>query len=105
MDTLRILRDRLYTLTLSSATHAATPRRRHWFRKESSQGWWRMPFESQGQRRKVPPLLVEGKISNETFEEWNRETGGRKLPERVRRKAAARKQPVKKTRASGTKRR
>jgi hypothetical protein len=26
---------------------------------------------------------VDGKISNETFEEWNRETGGKKLPERV----------------------
>ena len=26
---------------------------------------------------------MEGKISNETFEEWNRETGGAKLPERV----------------------
>jgi hypothetical protein len=30
---------------------------------------------------------VEGKISNETYEEWNRETGGQKLPERVKRKA------------------
>ena len=42
-----------------------------------------MPFKSQAQRRKFAELLVEGKISNETFEEWNRETGGRKLPERV----------------------
>jgi hypothetical protein len=61
-----------------------------------------MPFKSQAQRRKFAQLLVEGKISNETFEEWNRETGRRKLPERVtkatsakaavgRRKAAARK--------------
>jgi len=41
-----------------------------------------MPFKSQAQRRKFAQLLVEGKISNETFEEWNRETGGRKLPER-----------------------
>ena len=46
-----------------------------------------MPFKSQAQRRKFAQLLVEGKISNETFEEWNRETGGRHLPERVRRKA------------------
>jgi hypothetical protein len=45
-----------------------------------------MPFKSQAQRRKFAQLLVEGKISNETFEEWNRETGGRKLPERVKRK-------------------
>jgi hypothetical protein len=42
-----------------------------------------MPFTSKAQRRKFAELLVEGKISNETFEEWNRETGGKKLPERV----------------------
>jgi hypothetical protein len=42
-----------------------------------------MPFKSQAQRRKFAQLLVEGKISNETFEEWNRETGATKLPERV----------------------
>jgi hypothetical protein len=47
-----------------------------------------MPFKSQAQRRKFAQLLVEGKISNETYEEWNRETGGQKLPERVKRKAA-----------------
>jgi hypothetical protein len=45
-----------------------------------------MPFKSQAQRRKFAELLVQGKISNQTFEEWNRETGGRKLPERVKRK-------------------
>ena len=61
-----------------------------------------MPFKSQAQRRKFAQLLVEGKISNETFEEWNRETGRKELPDRVtrptsakatvgRRKAAARK--------------
>jgi hypothetical protein len=38
-----------------------------------------MPSKSQAQRRKFAELLVEGKISNKTFEEWNRETGGRKL--------------------------
>jgi hypothetical protein len=42
-----------------------------------------MPFKSQAQRRKFAQLLVEGKISNQTFEEWNRETGRKKLPERV----------------------
>jgi hypothetical protein len=46
-----------------------------------------MPFKSQAQRRKFAELLVQGKISPETFEEWNRETGGRKLPERVSRGA------------------
>lgn len=43
-----------------------------------------MPFKSQAQRRKFAQLLVEGKISNETYEEWNRETGAQKLPERVK---------------------
>jgi hypothetical protein len=42
-----------------------------------------MPFKSQAQRRKFAELLVEGKISPETFEEWNRETGGKRLPERA----------------------
>jgi hypothetical protein len=46
-----------------------------------------MPFKSQAQRRKFAELLLEGKISNETFEEWNRETGSATLPERVKRKA------------------
>ena len=50
-----------------------------------------MPFKSQAQRRKFAQLLVEGKISPETFEEWNRETGAKKLPERAKPKAAARK--------------
>jgi hypothetical protein len=52
-----------------------------------------MPFKSKAQRRKFAQLLVEGKISDETYEEWNRETGGRKLPERVKRKKPARKKP------------
>ena len=43
-----------------------------------------MPFKSQAQRRKFAQLLVEGKISADTFEEWNRETGATRLPERVR---------------------
>ncbi len=55
-----------------------------------------MPFKSQAQRRKFAQLLVEGKISNETFEEWNRETGGRRLPERVSKKVSARKKKKKK---------
>ena len=46
-----------------------------------------MPFKSQAQRRKFAQLLVEGKISNQTFEEWNRETGSAKLLERVTPKA------------------
>jgi hypothetical protein len=44
------------------------------------------PFKSKAQRRKFAELLVKGEISPETFEEWNRETGKAKLPERVQRK-------------------
>ena len=42
-----------------------------------------MPFKSKAQRRKFAELLMKGEISPETFEEWNRETGSAKLPERV----------------------
>jgi hypothetical protein len=56
-----------------------------------------MPFKSQAQRRKFAQLLVEGKISNETYEEWNRETGGKKLPERVKPKTTGRKKTTRKS--------
>jgi hypothetical protein len=56
-----------------------------------------MPFKSQAQRRKFAELLVKREISPETYEEWNRETGGKKLPERVKRKTAKRKAPKRKT--------
>ena len=49
-----------------------------------------MPFKSQAQRRKFAELLVKGEISPETYEEWNRETGSRRLPERVKKKATKR---------------
>ena len=42
-----------------------------------------MPFKSKAQRRKFAELLVEGKIKPETYEEWNRDTGSKVLPERV----------------------
>jgi hypothetical protein len=45
-----------------------------------------VPFKSQAQRRKFAELLVKGEISKETYEEWNRETGSEKLPERVKAK-------------------
>jgi hypothetical protein len=66
-----------------------------------------MPFKSQAQRRKFAQLLVEGKISPETFEEWNRETGARKLPERARSQKAKSTKATKKktTRAAGRRRR
>lgn len=57
-----------------------------------------MPFKSQAQRRKFAELLVQGKISNKTFEEWNRETGSAKLPERVKPKAGAKSRTKRKTR-------
>ena len=44
-----------------------------------------MPFKSKAQRRKFAELLVQGKISDETYEEWNRSTGRKTLPERVTR--------------------
>ena len=52
-----------------------------------------MPFKSKAQRRKFAELLVKGEISEETFEEWNRETGSAKLPERVTK--PAKKRPAK----------
>ena len=45
-----------------------------------------MPFKSQAQRRKFAQLLVNGEIAPETFEEWNRETGSARLPERAKSK-------------------
>ena len=48
-----------------------------------------MPFKSKAQRRKFAELLVTGKISDETYEEWNRSTGTAALPERVKPKPKA----------------
>jgi len=65
-----------------------------------------MPFKSKAQRRKFAELLVKGEISPETFEEWNRETGGRDLPERVKHKAkkrTARKRTAKKAKKKANK--
>ena len=50
-----------------------------------------MPFKSKAQRRKFAELLVKGEITPETYEEWNRETGSAKLPERVKHKAKKKK--------------
>ena len=62
-----------------------------------------MPLKSQAQRRKFAELLVEGKISPETFEEWNRETGAEKLPDRVKRTPARRKASASKSSRRTTK--
>ena len=48
-----------------------------------------MPIKSKAQRRKFAQLLVEGKITPETFEEWNRGAGNKKLPERLHPKDAS----------------
>lgn len=61
-----------------------------------------MPFKSKAQRRKFAELMVKGEISPETFEEWNRETGDRELPEHAsdakpsprKKKAAKKKRPA-----------
>jgi hypothetical protein len=55
-----------------------------------------MPFKSKAQRRKFAELLVKGEISPETYEEWNRETGGKVLPERVRPRKATKRTAKKK---------
>jgi hypothetical protein len=60
-----------------------------------------VPFKSQAQRRKCAELLVKGEISKETYEEWNRETGSEKLPERVKAKKS---KPKTKSKARTSKR-
>ena len=47
-----------------------------------------MPVKSKAQRRKFAELLVNGEISPEVFERWNREAGSAELPERLHPKAA-----------------
>ena len=61
-----------------------------------------MPFKSKAQRRKFAELLVEGKITDEQYEEWNRSTGKKVLPERIHPKEPAKKTPGRK--AAGRKR-
>lgn len=65
-----------------------------------------MPFKSKAQRRKFAQLLVEGKITPEVYEEWNRETGGSHLPERVDKpKKVTRRKPTTRRRKKATPRR
>jgi hypothetical protein len=59
-----------------------------------------MPFKSKAQRRKFAALLMKGEISPETFEEWNRETGSAKLPERVKPKKQSARRKTKSKRAA-----
>ena len=62
-----------------------------------------MPFKSKAQRRKFAELLVKGEISPETYEEWNRETGRKELPERVK-KTKTKKKKKKKAKRKAAKR-
>jgi hypothetical protein len=62
-----------------------------------------MPFKSKAQRRKFAELLVKGDISPETYEEWNRETGGQELPERVDRSKKSKKKKKKAKKATARK--
>ena len=59
-----------------------------------------MPIKSKAQRRKFAQLLVEGKITPKTYEEWNRAAGKAELPERLHPKARSKtKRKVKSKRA------
>ena len=61
-----------------------------------------MPMKSKAQRRKFAELLVTGKITPETYEKWNRETGSARLPERVHPKRGRKTgRPVKKRATKG----
>jgi hypothetical protein len=62
-----------------------------------------MPIKSKAQRRKFAELLIEGQISPETFEEWNRSAGSAELPERLHPKVGKPKRKVKSTRAPKSK--
>lgn len=42
-----------------------------------------MPFQSESQRKKFLSLVAEGKMSQATFDEWERATDRKHLPERV----------------------
>jgi hypothetical protein len=63
-----------------------------------------MPFKSQAQRRKFAELLVKGEISKETYEEWNRSTGSKELPERLKSKAKPKKKAASRTKGKARKR-
>jgi hypothetical protein len=45
-----------------------------------------MPFKSEAQRRKFYELVKQGKMKPATIDAWEKETGGKKLPERIKKK-------------------
>lgn len=42
-----------------------------------------MPFKSQAQRAKFAEMVKQGKMSQKTFDEWNKETPA-KIPKRLK---------------------
>lgn len=42
-----------------------------------------MPFKSESQKAKFRQLVKEGKMSKETFDKWESETGDKKLPKKL----------------------
>jgi len=42
-----------------------------------------MPFKSKAQKAKFGELVATGKISSETYMKWEKETGKKRLPEKV----------------------
>jgi len=54
-----------------------------------------MPFKSQAQRKKFYAMEARGEISKKTLEKWEKETGKKKLPKRVK-KSKKRKKKTKK---------
>lgn len=48
-----------------------------------------MPFVSEAQRRKFAEMVKQGKMKQSVFDEYNKETGHKKLPERVKPKKAS----------------
>lgn len=45
-----------------------------------------MPFKSEAQKKKFGVLVGEGKISRDTYNKWEQETGDTKLPARKTKK-------------------
>lgn len=45
-----------------------------------------MQFKSEAQRKKFAELVSQGKITQAESDKWNKETGSRKLPDRLKQK-------------------
>jgi len=53
------------------------------FSLPNTEGELMAPFKSESQRRKFAELVKQGKMDPRVFDLWNKETGKRKLPEKV----------------------